>query len=121
VGSISVVVLFAAIGRAAGAAKVINILGVSAADIVLVIDVAKAGAAAVLAGVAAALVRLIAIAAPPLAIMGICTLCFGLVYISATFAMGVFTEDERALVLNQLRRAAGRFTPPVVETVPVQE
>jgi O-antigen/teichoic acid export membrane protein len=121
VGSISVVVLFAAIGRAIGAAKIIDILGVHTADLVLLTDVAKVAAAAALAGVAAALVRLVVPGAPPLAIMGICTLCFGLVYVSATLAMGVFSQDERALVLNQLRRAAGRFSPAVVETVPVQE
>ena len=105
----------------AGLAKVIQILGVTTRDVVLLTDVAKAGAAAAIAGVAVGLVRLMVLAAPPLVVMIICGFSFGLVYLSAALTLGIFSERERAFALNQLRRVIGRFSPSVVETVPVQE
>jgi O-antigen/teichoic acid export membrane protein len=116
-GSIVTVVVFSAIGRAAALLKIATILHVERRDVRLFKDLAKTAGAAAVAGGLTALARPLMAGVPPLMALAACGAWFGLTYTAAVFASGIVTVEERAFLMNYVRRLTGRWPQPIEGTV----
>ncbi len=114
VGAISVVVAIGLIERFAVAWRFGRLLGVARRDGVLLKDVGKLGAAALVAGGAAALTKTFVAGMKPLWVIAWCGAVFSLVYLAAVILLRVPERDEREQFtrrLGLLRRLAFWKTP----------
>jgi len=97
-GAIVVMVGVSAIDRLTVSAMLARVLRVSWRDLAPFRDVAKLAAAAALAGVAAAVVRLLAAGAGPLTVLVAGAAALAAVYVASVAALGVPTAVEREAV-----------------------
>jgi O-antigen/teichoic acid export membrane protein len=107
VGAISTVLLVSVVERAVTAVRFGRILGVRRTDIVLLRDVGKLAAAAVVAGLVAAGGRVLLQGARPVVILLICGVAFSLVYLGAVLVAGVMTVEEKEIVGRKYRQIFG--------------
>jgi len=97
-GAIVVMVGVSVIDRFTVSTLLARVLHVSWRDLALFRDVAKLAAAAALAGVVAAVVRLLVAPAGPIAVLAVGSAAVAIVYVSAVLALGVPTTGEREAV-----------------------
>ena len=107
-GAISTVVVFSAASRAAGFAKIVQILDVTFEDIRLLRDVFYVALAAAGAAVLTSVIRPIASGAPPLLVLSITAVWFALSYAGLLIAVRVVTDDERAAIMRLVHTALWR-------------
>ena len=95
-GVIALVVLVNLIERTIIAFRCGRILGVTWREFALFNDVGKLAAAAVVAGLATALVRLVIVeTVPPVFALCVCGLIFGITYLAAILLLRILSPDER--------------------------
>lgn len=104
VGVILVVVGVGLVERMVMLFKAVSILGASWRDALLLKDVGKLAISAAIAGIVTAAVRHFIVEAPPLVILAICGIVFGLVYVGAALLFGVLTLNEREAIRERLAR-----------------
>ena len=123
-GAIVVMVGVYVIDRVSVSVMLGRVLHVSWRDLALFRDIAKLAAAAALAGVAAALVRVLVAGAGPLAVLAAASLTLAVVYVSAVTVLGVPTPDERDALRRRLLAVLMRVgldrREPALSEVPVR-
>jgi O-antigen/teichoic acid export membrane protein len=104
VAAVSIMVGVTILERLIMAFKVARIVRLRREDFGLFKDVGKLGAAAAVAGLAAALVRAGVVSLHPFAVLVVCGCVFALTYLGAVHVLDVLTDDER----RAIRTRAGR-------------
>ncbi|HJR05849.1 MAG TPA: lipopolysaccharide biosynthesis protein [Pyrinomonadaceae bacterium] len=104
VGAITAAIAVNFLERIITAHKAARILGVRAADAALFKDVGKLAAAAMVAGLAAWLLRAFLVDARPFFVVAACGAVFSIVYLAAVVLFDVPTAEERARVRQKLSR-----------------
>ena len=100
-GAISAVVAVSLIEAAATGFRVTRLLGVESRDIALLKDIGRLAVASIVAGIAAALLRLILLDKEPFVVLALCAVIFSMVYPAAVLLMNVVTPRE----MEQVRQA----------------
>jgi O-antigen/teichoic acid export membrane protein len=114
-GVIAIVVAVNLVGRLITAVRASQVLGATCRDLALLKDVGRLAAAAIAAGVVTALLRVSLAGLGALAVLVACGLAFSLVFVAATFLLGVLTLEEKEAIRGQLLRL--RY-PPTRRGVP---
>jgi O-antigen/teichoic acid export membrane protein len=118
VGAISIMVIVSLADRLVEAFKSWHIVGVTYRDIGLLKDIVKVAAAALIAALIAALVRLTMLGFRPFVVLAVCGIAFTVVYVGCIWVLGFTTIDEREFlrrhVLGLQRRVLwGNATDPL--------